>query len=378
MGLIDRAKAAAKDAQDKVTSAARAGEERLAGVVGPERYTGARDKVTSSTKRAAEGTKNAGGAALDKAGGTKSGQLVGDGTRRVVKEIQGLPLVGLTPEALAARNGVPTVRKKLRRDPTNPEHALWLAEALLRTQREMRLVLTAHGAANPTTVAVRSVTNVALKLGQTHADPPHVRLLKTAFAGAATRVRADPTDAVALHVCARVYLVQGMLADAARLAELAATAAPSDGRACATAAYAHLRAGDNAAAEAAADRAVERGCTVGHEVHAELLRRRLLAEGEKGAKERNDAYAQRLALVEKKDRRAYYGAALGAPAVTWAVTAQESRKTARLTGRVAVGTAKGAAASARTATRMTKKRLAKAGNEHGTTQESGEKGGGGA
>jgi tetratricopeptide (TPR) repeat protein len=372
VGLIDRAKAAARDAQDRMLSAARTSEGGLAGVVGQQRYANARGKVSSSAARAAAGSKKAGGAALDRVGATTGGQRVGDGARRAVKEIQALPLVGLTPEALAARNGVPTLRKKLRRDPMNPEHALWLAEALLRTEREMLVVRIAHGTANPTTLAVRGVTNLAIKLGQPRGDPPHLRLLKAAFAAAATRLRANPSDADALHVCARVYLVQSMFADAARLAELAATAAPTDGRPCATAAHAYLRAGDEAAAAACAEQAVERGCTVGHEVHAELLRRRLLAHGELGVKERSDAYAERLALVDRKDRRAYYGAALGAPGITWAMTAQESRKTARLTGRLAEGTAKGAAASAQGAARMMKKRRAKPAQvQHGTDEKEG-------
>jgi hypothetical protein len=361
VGLIDRAKAAAKDAQDRVTAAARSGEERVAGVVGDERYAKARDRAGSSVSRVVDGTRRAGGAALDRAGATAGGQRVGDGARRAVRELQALPLVGLTPEAVAARNGVPTLRKRLRHDPKNPEHALWLAEALLRTQREMRVVRAAKSAANPTAVAARGVTHVAVRLGQPRGDPPHLRLLKTAFSGAAARVRADPSDADALRVCSRVYLVQGMLADAVRLAELAAAADPDDGRACATAAYAHLRSGDDGAAAEHAERAIARGCTVGHEVHAELLRRQLVAAGDQPLKERSDAYAARLAQVERRDRRAYYGAALGAPSVTWAVTAQESRKTARLTGRLAVGTAKvtakGTVVSARGVSRIAKNRV---------------------
>ncbi|MFC6287108.1 hypothetical protein ACFP3Q_17035 [Nocardioides sp. GCM10027113] len=360
MGLIDRARAAAKDAQDRVASAARAGEERLSGAVGEARYTRARDAVGSSTRRAADGTRRAGERALDRAGATSGGRRLGEGARRAVSEIQALPLVGLTLEAVAARHGVPTLRKRLRADPADPQRALWLAEALLRTRREMLAVRAAQTVANPGSVALRAATKVAVGLGATRAEPPHLRLLRAAFAGAAGRVHADPTDAEALHVCARVYLVQGMYDDAVRLADLAAAAAPADGRPCATAAQAHLRAGQAHEAARCADLALERGCTLGHEVHAELQRAELMAAGEQGLRERGDAYAERLAMVDRRHRRAYYGVAVGAPGVTWAVTAQETRKTARLAGRLAVGTAKvttkGVRASTRGAARQVRTR----------------------
>jgi hypothetical protein len=243
--------------------------------------------------------------------------------------------VGLTPEVLAARNAVFVLQKRLRADPTNPELALWLAEALLRTQREVNVVRAAKTVANPSSLVVRGVTSIAVKLGQDVREPAARRLLMAAFATAATRVREDPDDAVALHVLSRVYLAQRMNAHAVRLALLAAEADATDGRPLVTAAFAKLRDAHEQEAARFAGKAVERGCSVGHEVTAELLRRVLRQREHLTPKERSDQYAAELRKVKRKDRRSYYGAALGAPAVTWAVTSQEMRKTATLTRRVA-------------------------------------------
>lgn len=149
------------------------------------------------------------------------------------------------------------------------------------------------------------------------------------------RIVADPRDAVALHVAARVYLHQGMYDDAARLALAATEADPAAGGPWVTAARARLRQDRAEDARHLAGQALTRGCTVAHEITAELLRRDLRTAGQASVGERGGAYARELDKISRADRRSYYGAAPGAPRAGWAVTVTESKKTAALARRVA-------------------------------------------
>ena len=335
MGLVERGKAAARDAQDRVRASAERKGERIAKAVGPTRYDAAASALTAAAGKTHAVARSARDKSLDAAGQTRAGKKVGAGSRRAVSELQGIPLVGMTPKVVAARNGVPQLVRRLKKEQPTPEHYLWLAEALIRTQREMRVIRAARAVANPTRLVVRGITRTATSLGRENRRPASQRLLEVAFRAAALRVRDDSGDAIALHVMARVYLAQGLYEPAQRIAGLAAKSDPADGRPLVTAAHARLRAGDDEGARRFAFEALERGCTIGHEVTAELLRRELRRNESLTVKQRSDAYGAELRKVKKRDRKAYYGVGLGAPAVTWAVAGQEMKRTATLTRRLA-------------------------------------------
>lgn len=335
MGLMDRAKAAVRDAQDQVTESARAAEDRVAAKVGERRYAAVRSGTGKAAGATARGAGAAGAAGLRGIGGTRAGQKMGQGARTVATEVAGLPVLGLGSEILAARNGVPELIARVQRDPRDPEACLWLAEALRRTERDSRVALAVRTLTSPAAPLVRAASTIATKCGSEPVDPMPRRLLRRAFALASARIAADPADAPALHVAARVYLAQGMDSDAARLAALAAAADPQSGTALVTAARARLRQGRTDEARALAEQALAKRCTVAHEITAELLRRDLRAAGEATVGQRGAAYARELDLVNRQDRRDYYGAAPGVPKAGWAVAVTEAKKTATLARRVA-------------------------------------------
>jgi hypothetical protein len=142
-------------------------------------------------------------------------------------------------------------------------------------------------------------------------------------------VRRREADAATLHVLARVYLAQGMPADALRLARLAA-AAESGERAdvFVTAARAFAKLGRRADAARMAERAVEHGSSLGHEVLAHLLltdRTRLSHEPRARVAGWRDLRRQ----VRLEDRERHFGAARTPVQVARAVKAAQMQKTGR-------------------------------------------------
>jgi hypothetical protein len=200
--------------------------------------------------------------------------------RQARKAMAGLPGLSAPADLIAARYCVDLLATRFKEDPADPLRNVWLAEALLQTQRDLRTLVRLRCVVNPSSIIVRTAVTQVARLGdEADGEDAAVKLLRRAFALAAAR-----RDAAALHVLSRVYLARGMPHEALRFAALAASsdaappdtsAAPPDAShradALVTAARALHKAGRRDDATRAAERAVEQGNTLGYEVLARLL-----------------------------------------------------------------------------------------------------------
>jgi hypothetical protein len=244
--------------------------------------------------------------------------------RRVRKAMAGLPGLSAPADLIAARHCVDLLAARFKEDPADPRHNLWLAEALLRMQREMRAVVGVRCVVSPTSIITRTAIQQVSRLGdESDGEEPALKLLRRAFALAAARVRENAADVASLHVLARVYLARGMPHESLRLARQAvAVDSPERADVLVTAARAllTLRRRDDAAHTA--QRAADDGATVGYDVLVRLL-----------ATERSDLTRERLTRVRElrskvrhEDRARYAGASRTPAEIAQAAKSAQWRK----------------------------------------------------
>jgi len=247
---------------------------------------------------------------------------VGDLTRRGRRRVGGLPGITAAADAIAARHCVDLLAKGLEQDPHDPQRLLWLAEALLRTRRDMRRWTRLRTVVDPSSLLVRTALTQASRLGDETGDDPAVRLLKNAV----SRARPALPEPTAAHVLARVYLQRGRPQDALRLARFAGSKAPAqrpDALITAALAFVALKQRDDAVR--LAERAVEQGNSLGYAVLAPLHatnRSRLSRDPAQHAKQ----WKQLLGQVGIEDRVRYHGAARTRAEVALAVRSAQWRK----------------------------------------------------
>lgn len=299
-----------------------------------ERYQGLRSETSDRTRKVAERTR----AGLERANDTAAARKVGDASRRVGREVRNLPVLSLANDAIAKRHGVHLLARSFTHDPTDPERNLWLAEALDRAARDRRLYANAKALVDPSSIVTRAGFQVTAGLGTERQLSTEEQLLTRANALAAARVQADPRDADALHVLARVQLARGDAEKCVRFAKLAAQADPSrSGRALVTLARGYEAQGRYAVASHAAGLALQQGCTLAYEVLADLEPRREDEDGSGRLKSSRDRIARAVRLrdrVEDEDRRSYWGVSVSGGTLARDVASAQWDKTKSTTQRL--------------------------------------------
>jgi hypothetical protein len=259
-------------------------------------------------------------------------ERTGAAVRRVAHGLSKVPLIGVSGQAVQACHGVALLAERVRVNPQHPVYHLWLAEALLRTERDATRVRVARGATsavlNPASLVFREAIRASVTLARADDEPASRRVLRSAWCLACARVRHDPADHEALHVMARVYLAHDMNPQAAQFAGLAAGAgAPAES--LVTRARALCRDGQLQDAQHEARRAVQRGCSLGNEVLGEVLAARLRAGDDPDTAALRRAYAE-LGPVRREDRTRYCGFAQSAREAASTVASAEREKASAL------------------------------------------------
>ena len=274
---------------------------------------------------------------------------IGRVTRRVRGRMARLPGLTATADLLAARHCVDLLAAGVKEYPGDPLRYVWLAEALQRVQRDMRMLLRLRWAAAVATGAgavalvARTVIRKLAGLGETGGEEPAVRLLRRAYALGSQRL-ARGADPATLHTLARVYLGQGMPAETLRLTRLAASMSPAPAAevlVTAARAYLALRRPEDAAR--LAERAIEQGSSVGYDVLAQAR----IADRSRLARRPVDGVGDWRELrrrVRLEDRVRYYGAARTQPqtalvlsSAQWARTRATVSEAVALSGRARKG-----------------------------------------
>jgi hypothetical protein len=299
---------AVKEGRQRSRAAAQAASEK-GRTLDPERH----ERATELAKDAAAKLKKLGSwsgktreALTMAAGASEKAASAGRALRSVSGVLQGLPLVSLPADLLRAKSSIAELAERVKAEPENPYPSLWLGEALKALERDTRFYLAARAALQPTTLLVSQALKTGAMVGADSVASPAERVLGRAFELADRRVSNGRFDADALHVIARVYLARGTPEAALEPARLALADASDPGRGAFlfTLARAFLAAGRLSSARRAAELAIAAGMTLGHELLAELLFRE---NGASTAKERQQAYVDRLDQVDERDRIAYYG-----------------------------------------------------------------------
>jgi len=310
MGWMDKALATAKLTADKAVKVSKElAEEFDAGLSSNDDYKTARElaaDVRTKGQELAAGARDLTADVAKVIGETELGAMAGQKMRSAAGVLGTLPLFTALKDVAKARHGVDDLYATLLVEPQDPERAIWLAEALDRVHRDLAMYGRVRSVTSLTYAARRRLIVGALELGLQPVDATRVRLLKSAFGRARSRLRANPEDAQALHVLSRVYLAQGDASTAITLAKLSILASPSQGLAWVTLSRSFLAAKQFASAKEAADRAVSAGAGYGNELLAQLV----LVRSQDGTAETAAEYDRLRSLVTMEDRSAYLGTAV--------------------------------------------------------------------
>jgi hypothetical protein len=283
--------------------------------------------------------------ALSQLGAKSLPRSLGAAVRGTGEHAGRLPMLSVPMDVIVARNGVDLLIEQLRERPGDPQRNLWLAEALLRVERDVRAYALVRGVLRPRSLVLRAGLRAVARFGQEQDQPPPAtRLLGRAFEFAAARLRARGSDPVALQVMARVYLIRDMPEQAIRLAKLAVLSdLARAGEPLVTLARAYAQAGLPRNARRAADLAVDHGQSLGYETLALITRVEHSSRGRRGTQARMDAYAALMQLVRPADRARYEGVAPDRIGTTRSVLAAQWDKTKTTAAQLsALATRKGA------------------------------------
>lgn len=330
MGWMDKAVAGAKVAKENAKKLSQEVLEDLDATYGDdERFVAARQAARDLRTKAGAAVADARelkNEALDEFAQTQKGKAFGEGARKGVAALAGLPILSALADGLQARHGVPQLYQEFLADPQHPMRAVHLAEAMGRAQRDMRTYRTVRSLTSISYLAVSQGVRASTSISDEPLDPTEVRILKIAFAQSVRRLRADRKDVEANHALARVYLAQGMHDQCLRFSQTAILLNPNDGLPWVTLARAHIEMGDLATAIRASEMAVARGATYGHETLA-VARLRM---ADPGTMDDVRAYERTKGLVKPADREAYLGFAAELSAVMELVKAEQITKIERL------------------------------------------------
>jgi len=314
VGLFDNVKAVgilakkkATQAAQKANQAAQKANKEVENKFGEDdRYQSAKhsgNKAATLAKSATKGARQVGSEFAREVGETEVGKAVGRKARSATRKLASLPILSVAVDTAKARNGISSLHDAFADDPTDPDRALLLAEALERVRRDLLIYGRVRSAIEPSRLLVQQVVKTATGLGDTPTDPTQLRLLKVAFTLALKRLKGNPRDTIALHVLSRVYLTQGNTAEAARFAKLAILSDPSVGAPWITLARIYVAANQIANAERAARRSVDLGASYGNQVLADVV----LAKTSGDELMAIDRYKSLRSRVTARGRRDYLG-----------------------------------------------------------------------
>lgn len=322
MSWKDKVRAAADEARDRAAGAASKAKEAVDERAGHDpRY----QRLKESANRTATRTRDVKDRSVAKLGASSAGRAMGAGVRAVGREARKLPLLGVATDAIAHRHGVDELVRLRREDPSDPERTLWLAEGLARAEKSTKTYRRIRAATDPTSMVSRAAMSTAAKVGAEETMPTMEKLLRHAYGLALMRLRDDPRDGRAWHVCARVHLARGDADGARVLAQLAVLAAPDEvaDTALVTVGRAEHALGRRLDTAIVARRAIEKGSSLGNEVLAALVR----GNDSLSASDRIDKAAALRSRICVEDRIAYSGVAPSATSATSGVVSAQVRKT---------------------------------------------------
>ena len=257
--VVDTASKTAKDLADEVESE----------FGGETWYEGAKKTATQigvETNKLYQGSKEFGSDIVQELGSTELGKNVGDKTRVAAQFLSQLPVFSLAHDVLKSRHGIKALYTSFQDNPHDPLRALWLAEALGRVHSDLKVYSGIRSVISPSYALISQSLKLASKLGDEPTDPTQIRLLKHAFSLSLRRLKENPRDAVALHILARIYLVQNDPVEAVYFSKLAIVANTSDSNPWITLSRAYLALEQLNNARRAADKAVNFGQQYGREI----------------------------------------------------------------------------------------------------------------
>ena len=264
MGWMDKVSAAATVAANQAVAKTRELAEELDETYGDDAdYQNMREKLA----KARVATREKYHETHARMSAADEGKKAGDLTRKFGEKVAKLPVLSLSSDAAMAANGVPHLVDEFVADPDDPMRAIWLAEGIGRAKRQLGKYQAGRSAISPTYALMYGSMKVGASLGDEQ-EPIETKLLKKAFITSAARVRENPYDADGLHVLSRVYLLQDDRTQAAKFSKLAIMADPDNGLPWITLARTYLAHGQIHNAQAAAQKAVDKGEKYGHAVWA--------------------------------------------------------------------------------------------------------------
>ena len=260
---------------------------------------------------------------LDDFGKTQAGKNIGKSTRYVAGFASKVPLLSVSTDILRSRNGVDFLYKHLKLKPDDPERHLWLAEAMLRMERDQQRYVAVRAVLDPSYLVARQTFKTAAGMNNEKHEPTYLRLLKNSFSISFNKLKTNPNDAKVLHILGRIYLIQDHLGEATRLIKLAILADPTDGHPYVSLSRIYYQMLQYENVKKASRLAVIRGASIGNEVLAEVQ----LSDQSKNTRDRINVYNKLLENVTQESREIYWGPSVIGFSIIEEVGAEQLRKT---------------------------------------------------
>jgi|GEM_PF-6392246 len=307
MGWLNKVKAAKNELSNAAKKTVKVISEELEEVAGGQDWYEETKKVGKDLNGKLHNTVKASGEVaseiLTEFGKTEFGKSVGKSTRYSAGFLSKVPLISTATDIIRSVNGVDNLYEHLRLKPTDPERNLWLAEAMLRMERDQQRYLCVRAAIDPTMAIAQQAVKSAADLDKVPLEPSHRRLLKNAFILSVDKLKTRPNDTRSLHIISRVYLIQNDIGEATRFSKLAVLSDPSNGYPYVTLARIYSQMLQHENVNKAALSAIENGATIGNEVLAESK----LADNNLSAGTRMSTYNDLRESVDQESREKYWG-----------------------------------------------------------------------
>jgi hypothetical protein len=247
--------------------------------------------------------------ALGEYGQTEQGMINGQKVRSVLSAMSKLPILTAVTDAFKARNGIPYLHSQFLEQPDNAEVALWLAESMGRTQADVAMFQNLRSATDPTYYVVFKSIKAATNLGVKPEDQTERKLLQHAFTIAKQNVAQNPNDSNSLHVLGRVYFAMKDMESSLVSCKMSVIADRNSPLPWVTIAKIEIVSGKLDDAKFAAQRAIDLGNTMGHELLANIM---VIESGENASMSVLKEFSAKIDLVQREDRSAYLGVSMDA------------------------------------------------------------------
>lgn len=239
---------------------------------------------------------------LEEVSKTDVGKKIGSRTRSFAAILSELPIISLPADYIKSKNGIKQLYELIKEEPRNAERYIWLAEAMKRVERDIKIYSNFRTIIDPQSLVFKEAIKTAISLGNEKSKSDNV-VLKNAYHLAVNEVKKNPKSSKNLHVLSRVYLLMGDLRESIKFSKLAIMADPEYKLPYITIARAYFEGGHYNNCNKAIQKAIANNLNYAYEIKSNLI----LIDDDREFSKKVETYSNLRDEIRSEDRVEYLG-----------------------------------------------------------------------